>query len=53
LKTPVVLNVNENDWPGVRTPESHTPPFAVVVWLTSPLFVHMTVSPTCTWVRSG
>ena len=51
---PDLVNVNEKDLPGVRSPEPNAPPSAVTVWVGPPicdsLFVHVTVSPT--WIET-
>src|SRR5262249_42491796 len=40
------LNVNPNDWPGFRKPESQTPALLVLVWVVMPLLVQVTRVPT-------
>ena len=47
LKIPGEVNMKLNVAPGARLPEFHTLPFAVEVCVTPPLFVQVTVSPTC------
>jgi len=45
LNVPTFLNTRPKVAPGASTPESHTPLFDVVVWLTLPPFVHLTLVP--------
>src|SRR6266540_2250998 len=45
LNVPTFLNTRPKAAPGASTPESHKPLFEVVVWLTVPLFVHLTFVP--------
>jgi len=50
---PALLNVNENESPGARNPESKTPVSDVAVCVTWPLFVQQTVVPTGTLMFAG
>jgi len=45
LNVPTFLNTRPKAAPGASTPESHSPLFDVVVWLTLPPFVHLTFVP--------
>ena len=55
-KVPGWVKVNVKVWPLSITPLSHNPPLLVVVWMTAPAFVHVTVVPASTlrswWEKS-
>jgi hypothetical protein len=46
VKVPAVVNLNGNDWPGLRIPEFHIPPSATESCEIVSLFVQVTVVPT-------
>ena len=48
VKVPVFANLNENDWPGLRSPEFHCWPSATESCAMLSLLVHVTVVPTAT-----